>query len=415
LFKEQLSRVIAEGADSQSELAVLFIDLDGFKSINDTLGHSIGDALLRSFASRLRDALSETDRLARLGGDEFAILQVGEDQPDRAMAHATKILELAATPFLVEGHQLTIGASIGIVTQRICESDPVDLLKNADLAMYRAKLDGRGTYRVYDLEMDSRAQARRALELSLRGALAHNELSLVYQPLVTLQTGTVCAFEALLRWKHPQRGNVSPAEFIPVAEEIGLIVQIGEWVLRQACAEAAKWPESVNVAVNLSPAQFAKGSLVSTVINALSASGLSPGRLELEITESVLLERSERNIAILEQLHDLGVKISMDDFGTGYSSLSYLHRFPFDKIKIDKSFIDEIAFKPSSVAIVRAIIEMAKALGMSTTAEGVETADQLEQLNLLGCSDIQGYLFSKPEASEFVSKLLMRRMAVRGR
>ena len=414
LFKEQLEQAIAEGANIQSSLAVLFIDLDGFKSINDTLGHSIGDLLLNSIASRLRDALQETDRIARIGGDEFAILQSTGQQPQSAIALASSIVDLVVSPCVIEGHQITVGASIGIVTEQADKCDPDDLMKSADLAMYRAKLDGRGTYRVFDLEMDTLAQARRLLEINLRNAFVHNEFSLVYQPLVSLNTGRVSAFETLLRWHHPQRGNISPAVFIPVAEEMGLIVQLGEWVLRQACAEAATWPEEIRVAVNLSPAQFSKGNLVSAVINALAAAGLSPDRLELEITESVLLEKSDHNFAVLDQLHALGVRISMDDFGTGYSSLSYLHRFPFNKIKIDKSFIDNIATKPQSAAIVRAIIEMAKAFGISTTAEGVETSAQLAELRVLGCTDIQGYLFSKAEPPDCVPALLTRRMSADG-
>ena len=414
LFKEQLEQAIAEGANIQSSLAVLFIDLDGFKSINDTLGHSIGDLLLNSIASRLRNALQETDRIARFGGDEFAILQSTGQQPQSAIALASSIVDLVVSPCVIEGHQITVGASIGIVTEQADKCDPDDLMKSADLAMYRAKLDGRGTYRVFDLEMDTLAQARRLLEINLRNAFVYNEFSLVYQPLVTLNTGRVTAFETLLRWHHPQRGNISPAVFIPVAEEMGLIVQLGEWVLRQACAEAATWPEEIRVAVNLSPAQFSKGNLVSAVINALAAAGLSPDRLELEITESVLLEKSDHNFAVLDQLHALGVRISMDDFGTGYSSLSYLHRFPFNKIKIDKSFIDNIATKPQSAAIVRAVIEMAKAFGISTTAEGVETSAQLAELRVLGCTDIQGYLFSKAEPPDCVPALLTRRMSADG-
>ena len=407
LFREQLEQAIAE---DQPTLAVLIVDLDGLKNVNDTLGHSIGDLLLKSIASRLRDALRETDRIARFGGAEFAILQSAQQQPESAMTLASSIIDLVGAPCSVEGHDLALGASIGIVTQQAdkCQSD--DLLKSADLAMYRAKLDGRGTYRVFDPQMDAIAQARLSLEISLRNAFSHNQFSLAYQPLVTLETGRVSSFETLLRWRHPERGDVSPAEFIPIAEETGLIVQLGEWVLRSACAEAAKWPADIRVAVNLSPAQFTHGNLVSAVINALAATGLPPDRLELEITESVFLDKSDRNFAVLDQLHSLGVRISMDDFGTGYSSLSYLHRFPFDKIKIDKSFIDDIATKPKSLAIVRAIIEMARALGMSTTAEGVETLGQLAELSTLGCTHIQGYLFSKPESSDCVPALLERRM-----
>jgi diguanylate cyclase (GGDEF)-like protein len=407
LLREHLGDALARVRSFGESLAVLFIDLDGFKSVNDTLGHSMGDELLKCIARRLRDTLRETDNIARLGGDEFAILQLSDEQPKAATALARRLIEVIKEPCVIEGHQMVVGASIGIA---VCttqdRADPEQLLKNADLAMYRAKTDGRGTYRFFEPEMDARAQARRQLELNLREALACGDFELHYQPLVNLRTNTIAVFEALLRWKHPEYGSISPDEFIPVAEETGLIVQIGEWAVRQACAEAATWPEGAAVAVNLSPIQFRSGNLVATVINALSASQLPSHRLELEITESVLLDRTEANLQILRQLRALGVKISMDDFGTGYSSLSYLRSFDFDKIKIDRSFIRDISSHTECRAIVRAIAALGDSLGMTTVAEGVETAEQLRCLEAEGCTEIQGYLISAPVPARKVPSVL---------
>jgi diguanylate cyclase (GGDEF)-like protein len=406
LFKEQLEEALKDVSITPHPLAVLFLDLDGFKAVNDTLGHSIGDMLLKSVATKLRDILPRTDRIARLGGDEFAILQISTTQPGSSIALAERIIEVIGQPCSIDGHDVTVGASVGIAVAHPGDMSTENFLKSADLAMYSAKSDGRGTYRMFDPEMDAIVQARRLLERDMRTALVQDRFRLFYQPLVNLQTKKVTVFEALMRWQHPERGMVPPSEFIPVAEEMGLIVQLGEWALRQACAEATKWPDGIRVSVNLSPLQFSKGNLVSTVMNALASAGLPASRLELEITESVLLEKSERHITILNQLRDLGVRISMDDFGTGYSSIGYLRSFPFDKIKIDQSFVRDLLVDEGSLAIVRAIAGLGVSFGMITTAEGVETEEQMRCLNLEGCIEVQGYLYSKPvPACEIVGVL----------
>jgi len=406
LFKDQLEEALNDASVTPHPVAVLFLDLDGFKAVNDTLGHSIGDLLLKSVATKLRDILQRTDRIARLGGDEFAILQVSAPQPGSSIALAEKIIEIVGQPCSIDGHDVTVGASIGIAVAHPGDINTETFLKSADLAMYSAKSDGRGTYRMFDPEMDAIVQARRGLERDMRTALVQDGFRLFYQPLVNLQTKEVTTFEALMRWQHPERGTVPPSIFIPVAEEMGLIVQLGEWALRQACTEAMEWPDGICVSVNLSPLQFSKGNLVSTVMSALASSGLPASRLELEITESVLLEKSERNISILNQLRHLGVRISMDDFGTGYSSIGYLRSFPFDKIKIDQSFVKDVLVDEGSLAIVRAIAGLGVSFGMITTAEGVETEEQMRCLNLEGCIEVQGYLFSKPvPANEIVGVL----------
>ncbi|MFY9954759.1 putative bifunctional diguanylate cyclase/phosphodiesterase [Bradyrhizobium sp.] len=406
LFKDQLEEALNDVSVTPHPVAVLFLDLDGFKAVNDTLGHSIGDLLLKSVATKLRDILQRTDRIARLGGDEFAILQVSAPQPGSSIALAEKIIEIVGQPCCIDGHDVTVGASIGIAVARPGDINTETFLKSADLAMYSAKSEGRGTYRMFDPEMDAIVQARRGLERDMRTALVQDGFRLFYQPLVNLQTKKVTTFEALMRWRHPGRGSVPPSIFIPVAEEMGLIVQLGEWALRQACMEAMEWPDGICVSVNLSPLQFSKGNLVSTVMSALASSGLPASRLELEITESVLLEKSERNISILNQLRHLGVRISMDDFGTGYSSIGYLRSFPFDKIKIDQSFVKDVLVDEGSLAIVRAIAGLGVSFGMITTAEGVETVEQMQRLNLEGCIEVQGYLFSKPIPSNEIVGLL---------
>ncbi len=406
LFKEQLEEALKDVSVASHPLAVLFLDLDGFKAVNDTLGHSIGDLLLKSVAAKLRDILPRTDRIARLGGDEFAILQISAAQPGSSIALAEKIIEVVGQPNSIDGHDVTVGASVGIAVARPGDINTENFLKSADLAMYSAKSDGRGTYRMFDPEMDAIVQARRLLERDMRTALAQDGFRLFYQPLVNLQTKKVTAFEALMRWQHPERGMVPPSDFIPVAEEMGLIVQLGEWALRQACAEATEWPDGICVSVNLSPLQFAKGNLVSSVMSALASAGLPASRLELEITESVLLEKSERNITILNQLRDLGVRISMDDFGTGYSSIGYLRSFPFDKIKIDQSFVRDLLVDEGSLAIVRAIAGLGVSFGMITTAEGVETEEQMRCLNLEGCIEVQGYLYSRPVPADEILGVL---------
>jgi diguanylate cyclase (GGDEF)-like protein len=386
-------------------LSVLCLDLDQFKGVNDTLGHPVGDLLLKAVAERLRRCIRDCDVVARLGGDEFAIVQSEAGGGDTAVL-AARVIEAISAPYELDGHQILVGVSIGIAVAPSDGRDPDQLLKHADLALYRAKADGRGTYHFFEPEMDARMQARRALELDLRKAIAKGEFELVYQPLIDMRTNHVSGFEALLRWQHPLRGTIQPADFIPIAEETGLIVPIGEWVLRTACAEAATWPADVRIAVNLSPLQFKSKNLLPAVLSALATAGLSAARLELEITESVLLQDSETTLALLHRFRDLGIRISMDDFGTGYSSLSYLRKFPFDKIKIDQSFIRDMSGSDDSLAIVRAVVAMGNSLGMTTTAEGVETPGQLEQLKLEGCTEVQGYLFSAPRPAAEIRRLL---------
>jgi diguanylate cyclase (GGDEF)-like protein/PAS domain S-box-containing protein len=405
LFREHLEQHLARVRRGES-LAVLCLDLDHFKGVNDSLGHPIGDALLQAAASRLRACVREVDVIARLGGDEFAILQVRAEQPTSATALAQRLIEALAQPFDLDGHQVVIGTSIGIALAPLDGDDPDQLLKNADMGLYRAKSDGRGTFRFFEPEMDAKMKVRRALEVDLRKALAEGEFELFYQPIVNLEPDQISGFEALLRWRHGERGMVSPADFIPLAEEIGLIIPLGEWALRRACADAKLWPGELMVAVNLSPVQFKSKSLVPMVVSALATSGLPARRLELEITETVLMQDNAATLATLHQLRELGVRISMDDFGTGYSSLSYLRRFPFDKIKIDRSFIRDLAQRDDSRSIVRAVTGLGSSLGMVTTAEGVETEEQLKLLRAEGCTQVQGYLFSPPKPLREVAALI---------
>lgn len=408
-FREDLDAALGR-VDHGDELAIFCLDLDHFKAVNDTLGHPIGDALLQAVAKRIRRTIGRGDCIARLGGDEFAIVQVPTGEPRGCIPLAERLIETISRPYEIHGHQVVIGASIGIAMAPSDGDDSDSLLKHADMALYRAKEDGRSTYRFFEPEMDVRMQARRALELDLRKALALNEFELFYQPVVSLQTGRVSAFEALLRWRHPLRGLVMPGEFVPLAEEIGLIGPIGAWVLKTACKEAMNWPKSIRIAVNLSPVQFKGGTIALDVVAALGASGLRAERLELEITEAVLLQDTEVTLSTLNQLKDLGVRISMDDFGTGYSSLGYLQKFPFDKIKIDKSFVRDLFNTQEAIAIVRAVTSLSNSLGVSTTAEGVESESQLEQLRNEGCTEVQGYLFSQPKPAHEIDLLLERLM-----
>ncbi|HZE45774.1 MAG TPA: EAL domain-containing protein [Xanthobacteraceae bacterium] len=379
-------------------IAVLCLDLDNFKNVNDTLGHVLGDKLLCGASKRLKDLVRETDMIARLGGDEFAILQTGVEKAEFAATFAQRVIATINQPYDLDGHQVVVSTSVGIAIAPEDGDSTEQLLRNADMALYRAKSDGRSTFRYFEPEMDEQLQTRRLLEMDLRDAVAREEFQLLYQPQVDAITERITGCEALLRWNSPTRGVVPPSEFIPLAEEIGLIVPIGEWVLRQACREAATWPNNVRVAVNLSPAQFKNRSLVQSVINALAISGLDATRLELEITESVLLHENETTLATLHQLRGFGIKISMDDFGTGYSSLSYLRSFPFDKIKIDRSFIKDISDKGDCAAIVKAVAGLGKGLGIATTAEGVETLEQLRHVRAEGCTEVQGYFFSEPQS-----------------
>jgi diguanylate cyclase (GGDEF)-like protein len=388
-------------------LAVLCLDLDHFKGVNDTLGHPIGDELLKVVAERLRGCTREPDTIARLGGDEFAIIMTAMAQPTDAAALCRRVREAIAKPFNLDGHQIVVDISIGISTAPFDATGPDQLLKNADMALYGAKADGRGTYRFFEPEMDARMKVRRELEMNLRNALANNEFELYYQPLVNLQNNEITAFEALLRWHHPTRGMISPADFIPIAEETGLIIPIGEWVLRKACDETAKWPEEVKVAVNLSPAQLKSRNLVQVVVNALAQTDMAASRLQLEITESVLMQNTFATLATLHELRKLGVQIAMDDFGTGYSSLSYLRSFPFDKIKIDRSFIQDLAKGAEPFAIVRAVTSLANNLSIISTAEGVETQQQLETLQNVGCTEMQGYFFSRARPAAEIMQLFL--------
>jgi diguanylate cyclase (GGDEF)-like protein len=395
VFQQHVKQALAISGRN-TKCSVLYLDLDHFKTVNDTFGHSAGDALLRAVAGRLAACVRKGDIVTRLSGDEFAILLIGLDTPERAGELARRIGRVVSQPYTLDGLSIETSASIGISIAPRDGDTPDKLMKSADTALYRAKQDERGSQRYFEPDMDARLQARFALERDLRQAVANNEFELAYQPIYALATNTICAFEALLRWHHPTRGSVSPAEFIPVAEETGLIVPIGAWVLRHACKEAARWPASVKVAVNLSLAQFKNTGLVETLTQALSAAGLPASRLELEITESLLLKNTSDTLGALHKMRNMGASIAMDDFGTGYSSLSSLRSFPFDKIKIDQSFVRDISDKRDSIAIIRAIVGLAKNLGMVTTAEGVETPDQLSCVIAEGCTQVQGYVFSRP-------------------
>lgn len=403
-FQEHLEQALKRVGRGE-RLAVYYLDLDHFKTINDTRGHLIGDQLLKAVAERLQNCIRDIDTLARLGGDEFAIVQVAVGQPSDVAHLATRILEAVKAPYDLAGHQLISGVSIGIAMVPDDGVEAEQLLKNADMALYQAKTDGRGTFCFFEPEMDARVKARSALEFDIRQAIMGNEFELHYQPLVDLRRRTITCCEALLRWRHPERGIISPAEFIPVAEETGLINQLGEWVIKTACAEAVTWPNDIKVAVNISPVQLKNKSLALTVISALAASGLKASRLELEITESVLIHDEEETFATLAHLQGLGVRIVMDDFGTGYSSLAYLQRIPFDKIKIDRSFIKNIADKDGSLAIVQAIVIIAESRNIATVAEGVETEQQLELIGMLRCTEMQGFLFSRPVTAQNLLQL----------
>jgi diguanylate cyclase (GGDEF)-like protein len=396
-------------------LAVLCLDLDHFKSVNDTLGHPIGDQLLKVVAERLRGCIRELDIVGRLGGDEFSIIMTGMQKPSDATALSMRIRESITKPYHIEGHQIVIDISIGISVSPIDANDPDQLLKNADMALYGAKADGRGTYRFFEQEMDTRMKVRRELEMDLRKALVNNEFELYYQPVVNLQSNQISAFEALIRWNHPTRGMVSPADFIPIAEETGLIVPIGEWVLRTACHETASWPEHIKVAVNLSPAQLKCRNLMAIIASALASSGMPASKLQIEITETVLMQNTFATLATLHEMRKLGVQIAMDDFGTGYSSLSYLRSFPFDKIKIDRSFINDLADGAEPLAIVNAVAGLATNLNIISTAEGVETQQQLNQLHAAGCTEMQGYLFSAAKPAKDIVRLFLTDAEVDGR
>jgi diguanylate cyclase (GGDEF)-like protein len=405
LLKERLELAVARARLGEFT-AVHLLDLDHFKNVNDTLGHPVGDNLLRAVTDRLRRLVGETDTIARMGGDEFAIVQVGLKQPADAAGLAQKVIEVVREPHEIDGHQVVAGTSVGIAIGPTDGVGPDQLIRNADLALYRAKGDGRGIFRFFEAEMDAHMKARRRMEHDLRKALVAGEFELYYQPLVNLERNEISGCEALIRWRHPEKGMISPADFIPLAEENGFIVPLGEWAIREASRTATIWPEHIKIAVNLSPVQFKSPGLVQAVLGALATSGLQPRRLELEITERVLLDDNAATLATLHHLRALGVRVVMDDFGTGYSSLSYLQSFPFDKIKIDRSFIKEVADRKSAVDIVRAMAALASGLGMATTAEGVETKEQLDAVKAEGCTEMQGFLFSRPLPAQEVEHLL---------
>ncbi|MDQ8726559.1 EAL domain-containing protein [Bradyrhizobium sp. LHD-71] len=408
LFHDRLTNTLARRRDPRQSIAVMCVDLDLFKNVNDSFGHPVGDKLLQLVSHRFMQCVRGNDLVARVGGDEFAVILDQVASPAEAGHIASQVIKALSTPYEIDGIEAVIGASIGIALSPGDGTSADELIRNADMALYRAKGEQRGTHRFFEQDMDRQAQHRRALETDLRRAFASGEFELHFQPLIDIARDRITGFEALLRWRHPTKGMIPPAEFIPVAEDIGLIVALGEWTLRRACAEAAKWPDDIRIAVNLSPMQFRSRGLVQAVITALAHSGLTPQRLELEITESVLLAETDSNLATLHQLRGLGVRISMDDFGTGYSSLSYLRAFPFDKIKIDRSFVRELAERPDCVAIVRAISGLGRSLGITTTAEGVETSEQLERLRMEGCNEVQGFLFSPARPAEELSALLVR-------
>jgi len=395
LFRDRLQQALAQAERQHYRVAVICLDLDRFKDVNDTLGHAVGDELLQQVTHRVQGLLRKSDTLARLGGDEFAIVLAAIDQPDHAGRLAQRIIDALAEPFQLRGHDVIIGSSIGIALYPDDESSPDHLLRNADLALYRAKAEGRGVFRFFEEDMNVRLQQRKMLEADIRQALVADQFEIYYQPQIGLDGERVVGVEALIRWHHPERGMVSPMDFIPVAEEIGLIIPITEWVLRRACTEAQDW-DAFSVAINLSPAVFKHQDLLGLIEGVLRDTNFDPCRLELEITETSLLQESERALTILNDLKAMGIRIAMDDFGTGYSSLSYLQRFPFDKIKIDRSFVSELTASDDAVAIVRAVISLSQSLGMATTAEGVESIDQHVFLTGQGCDEVQGFYYARP-------------------
>ena len=405
MLRDCLDAALAGVRRHRSQAAVLCVDLDHFKEVNDTLGHGVGDLLLREVAQRLRSSVREKDTVARLGGDEFAIVQVSRDQPAAGHALCRRLVKRLSAPFKIDGHELHIGASVGVAVAPSDGHDHEQLLKNADIALYRAKQAGRGTYRFFEAVMDSELQARRALEQDLRQALAKDQFELHYQPLVAIDGYDLSGVEALLRWRHPERGLVLPGGFISVAEEAGLIVSIGEWVLRTACSQIKQWP-GLRLSVNLSPVQFKHRELVPTIKQVLAETGLDPRRLELEITESVLLYGTDAVLQTLASIKSLGVGIAMDDFGTGYASLAYINSFPFDKIKIDRSFINDLNKKEKANAIVRSVIGLGRSLGMTINAEGVETLEQLSFLTAEGCEQVQGFYFGRPMSADAMSAFI---------
>jgi diguanylate cyclase (GGDEF)-like protein len=409
LFREQLDGDIRRAVHTHGQVAIFCLDLDGFKSVNDTLGHPVGDEMLK-IVGQVVSEVADAAHVARLGGDEFAIILDDYHDHDRPRALAQAIIDRLREPMTVAGHNIVSGVSIGIAVGPHDGADADTLLKNADLALYRAKQDGRGNFSFFEPALDAAARARRQLELDMREALVKGYFRLDFQPVLSLKSDHIGGFEALLRWDHPTRGLISPVEFIPVAEDTGMIIQIGEWVINEACRQASAWPDHLRVAINVSPLQFRSRGLQGVILQALARSGIAPERLEIELTESIFLENTSDTLTLLHNLRSLGIRIALDDFGTGYSSLSYLRSFPFDKIKIDRSFIIGIAIEQNATAIVRAIVDLATALGMETTAEGVEDEEQIVELRAQGCGSIQGFLYSKPVRAEEVAAMVIRDM-----
>jgi len=406
LLRERLQDLLDSSPVIRNDCALLTVDLDRFKAVNDALGRNIGDALLCLVSKRIRSAVAGADVVTRLYGDQFGIVQIGRPQPEAAINLAKRLGDLLSRPYMLEGQLIDVTARVGIAPLAQAATDVDQVMKNADLALNRARQDRSTDYCVFESGMDETVKARRALETDLRRALALREFALVYQPQVDLLTRRVTGFEALLRWNSPTRGMVSPLDFIPLAEETGIINPIGEWVLRTACRDAANWPADITVAVNISAVQFAHRTLATTVLSALADSDIDPRRLELEITESVMLDARGSALGVLQQLRGIGVRVSLDDFGTGYSSLGYLRSFPFDKIKIDQSFVRGTSEDPGNRAIVRAIASLGQNLGMATVAEGVETAEHMERVATDGCTHVQGYLISRPISAEQVAGFL---------
>ncbi len=406
-FTHQITMLLSEAAEA-SAFALMYVDIDHFKHVNDSMGHPAGDALLIEVAARLKELLGPHDMVARLGGDEFALIFMLDDARPGPTTLAERVMDAFRQPFDLDGIHEHVDCSVGIALAPQDSADVNTLQRNADLALYAAKADGRSTFRFYESAMRLNAERRHGLTLELRQALARDEFELHFQPLLSLVDDRISAFEALVRWRHPQRGLLGPAEFIPVAEETGLIASLGEWVLRQACLTASRWPSDIKIAVNLSPSQFKQVGLLATVVSALDQAGLHPSRLELEITETVLLAENGQNMQLLHALRNLGVRIAMDDFGTGYSSLSYLRSFPFDKIKMDRSFVSGIGSDPGSLAIVKAVTGLGSGFNLTTTAEGVETVEQLMRLRREGFGEIQGYLFARPMPMDEVMPFIRR-------
>jgi len=411
VFQERLEHAIELANRSQRSIAVLYLDLDRFKLVNDTRGHAVGDKLLIQVAARLRGAVRDIDTVARMGGDEFAIIQPLIEQPNSSAKLAKRVLHLLNQPFDIDGARCSVGVSVGIALYPDHAATVSDLLRNADTALYRAKAEGRGVHRVFDKSMDTHQQQLFALEQELRQALDLKQFELEYQPIVDSVSRRILCHEALLRWRHPKRGIIMPADFIGLAENSGLIIPIGLWVLESACAEATTWPEDIRIAVNLSPLQFNQESLVSELTGLLRRTGLAPDRLILEVTESLLLQGTSTVLGTMSQLRALGIRFSLDDFGTAHAGLSYLRRFPFDAIKIDKSFVQDMEGQPDARAIVAAVLGIGVALNLSVTAEGVETERQLADLQWMHCKQVQGYLTGRPQSAEQAREHILKNHA----